>query len=257
MLGASQKAILLGLATVFLAGTPSGAQQYAEAPCDALRPVTNAMGYRVREANVRCEGLYESVVRAIDLELVGVMAGAPLDFSQSPVEVVGPDIVDMPSQLIGQTIQVRAVALPLKTYYRMDGVLDDNSRLLWPIDEVIQPAGLGAGDLALYGWVGTELDKTFVPVRAAAGGADNAGTGVVKLMLRVSSHAEKVYWKTAENGVETDWALAVEGPVGSGQTIAVDLPQGSPSLVRVDVTAKPKNSDDWTTIRFNVLRAIP
>lgn len=246
--------VSLGIAVATLTAGSSIAQT-SETPCGSLRPVANVLGYRLRDQNIRCEGLYESTVRAVGLELVGVTTGGPFDLSHSPVEITGPRLAGLPPEA-GKQIYVRAVALPLKTYYRMDGILDETSKLVWPVDEVVGPAGLEARDIALYGWVGTEMEQRFVPVRVTRQGADHTDSGDIQLVFRVSSAAESIYWRTTIGGVESEWEPAIEGPVRSGQSIAVDLPNEPPSEVRVDVTAKPKNSDEWTTLRFYVLREI-
>lgn len=248
-------AFLAGLMLAFLSAA-QGHAQGADVSCGGLKPVENALGYKVREANVRCEGLYVSTVRAISLELVGAMSGAPFDLNSGVVEIQGPALSDLPAALRRQ-INVRAVALPLKTYYRMDGLLDANSRLEWPVDEVVKRARLSPTDIALYGWLGTEFKPVFVPVRVATASARDQGYDAVRLLFRVSSDVESMYWRLTEGGVSTKWDKMVDGAVRSGRTVTVELPDGPSQQVQIDVNVKSPNSDDWSPHRFTVFRTMP
>ena len=248
---------MAGLLTLAAAGS-AGAQQGApEEVCDRLRPVSNTLGYQVREPSVRCEGLYELTVRAVGLEVVGLLVGniVPHIAEHTEVEIFGPAPDVLPEGIIGP-VRVRAVALPLKAYYRMDGVLDARSRLLWPIAEVVGPAGLDSEHIGIFGWIGEETDKVYVPVGVRTP-ANAGGVGDLRLHVRVTSEAEKVFWRVREDGTESEWMPAANGRVRSGQTVAVTLPPGPEVLIGIDVTAKPMNSDEWTSLRLEVLRVVP
>lgn len=241
-----------------LAALAAGAQEGNPGDvCDRLRPVSNALGYQLREPRIRCEGLYESAVRAVGLEVVGYLAGpiAPDLAEHAEVSIVGPDPDALPGTLQGP-VRVRAVALPLKAYYRMDGVLDERSILAWPIAEVVRPAGLGPEQIGLFGWVGTETEKTFVPVGVQATEASGPAEPL-RLYLRVASDAERIFWRLREDGAETEWMPAAGDRVRSGQTVVVTLPPGPTAVIGVDVTAKPMQSDEWSSLRFDVLRVAP
>jgi hypothetical protein len=241
-----------------LAAVSAAGAQDAGAPevCDRLRPVSSVLGYKVREPSVRCEGLYESAVRAVGLEVVGLMKGeiVPDLAEHAEVEIVGPDPSDLPAG--AGPVRVRAVALPLKAYYRMDGVLDARSSLAWPIAEVVRPAGLEPKQIGLFGWIGDETAKIFVPVGVRAAGEGDAGEDL-RLYIRVTSDAETLYWRVREGGAESEWTPAAGGRVRSGQTVMVTLPPGPEAVIGVDVTAKPVDSDEWTSLRFDALRASP
>lgn len=248
-------AFLAGL-TLSVFSAAQGHAQGAGVSCGGLKPVENALGYKMREANVRCEGLYVSTVRAISLELVGAMSGAPFDLDSDVVEIQGPALADLPADLRRQ-INVRAVALPLKTYYRMDGLLDSESRLEWPVDQVVKRARLNSTDIALYGWVGTEFKPVFVPIRVSTAASRNRGPDAVRLLFRVSSDVESMYWRLTEGGASTKWEEMVKGSVRSGRTVTVELPDGPSQEVRIDVNVKSPNSDDWSPHRFTVFRTMP
>lgn len=62
-------------------------------------------------------------------------------------------------------VNIRAVAIPLKRYYRMDGSVSPEESMRRPIGDVVVPGQLSAQRLGVFGWVGTESEKTFVPLR--------------------------------------------------------------------------------------------
>ncbi|MBL26195.1 MAG: hypothetical protein CMM50_01400 [Rhodospirillaceae bacterium] len=230
--------------------------------CDRLQPVSTALGYQVREPDVRCEGLYESTVRAIGIEVVGFLL-APVRFDaelEAEVEIASADLSNLETPPEGP-LRVRAVALPLKTYYRMDAVLGPDGTMAWPLAEVIRPAGLKDDQIGIYGWFGEETDKTFVPVRVLSATAESSEmpepSPQLRLYLRVTSDAERLLWRYGDDGTVSEWLPAAEGRVRAGQTAAVALPPGPTALLRIDVTAKPEGSDDWTSLRFDLVRTEP
>lgn len=252
-------------AAAWLTGSVGGAlaqNTAAEGICDSLRPVSSALGYKVRQPSVRCEGLYESTVRAVGLEVVSFVS-EPLEFDlqrDEVIEIIGPDLSavaggrDMP-------LRVRAVALPLKTYYRMDAVLGSNARVDWPVADVLRPAGLEASQIGLFGWLGTEADKTFVPVRVARSGASGIEVSTPRneamLYLRVTSDAEEVLWRRREGDTVSEWHPAGGGRLRAGQTTIVRLEAGDAPEVGIDIAAKPIASDSWTSLRLNALLIVP
>ena len=255
---ASSTARMAGLLALAVVGSAAGAQDGSPREvCDRLRPVSSVLGYQVREPSVRCEGLYESAVRAVRLEVVGLVMGTIMpDLAEhASVEIVGPDPANLPAGVAGP-VWVRAVALPLKAYYRLDAVLDERSSLAWPIAEVVKPAGLGPEQIGLFGWVGAETAKTFVPVGVRVAGK-GGGAEDLHLYIRVSSDAEKLFWRVREGGAESQWMPAAGGRVRAGQTVMVTLPAGPAAVIGVDVTAKPVDSDEWTSLRFDALRVAP
>ena len=221
--------------------------------------MTSFLGYKIREPSVRCEGLYELTVRAMALEVVGLMAGPTVpDFTeQTVIKIFGPGYADLPKGLSGP-MRVRAVALPLKAYYRMDAVLDESSNLEWPVHEVVKPAGLKPNQIGLFGWVGEENHKTFVPISLREPTNTEELTVDLNLYIRVSSDADRIFWRVRKDDTEFEWLPATDGRrVRAGQTVTLKLPPGPVEVIGVDVTAKPTGSDNWTSLRFDVLRAAP
>lgn len=250
------RAVAAGLAVTASTGATANV-------CDRLQPVSTALGYQMREPEVRCEGLYESTVRAIGIEVVGFFS-RPLRFDaaeEAAVKIVSPDlsVLELPPE---GPVRVRAVALPLKTYYRMDAILGSDGTMTWPLAEVIGPAGLDDDQIGLYGWFGEETDKTFVPVHVVSAAAEPAKgeeprSSDLRLYLRLTSDAERLLWRYTENDAVSEWLPAAAGRVRAGQTAVVLLPDGPTALMRIDVAAKPEASDDWTSLRFDLVRTGP
>lgn len=119
----------------------------ADAPCDeTLQRVANETGYRLRVSGIRCEGLYVSKVsRSNDLVLVGLTRGR--------LDLESKDTLLLKSAIPDQAIHIRAIAIPEKTYYRLDGVISVGKPFIWPLKEVVKRIGLRAEDLALSGFL--------------------------------------------------------------------------------------------------------
>src|ERR1044071_2664057 len=124
MRSTSVAAVVLGAC---LLSVPCGAQ---EVRCDALTPLKGSRtGYQKR-AN-RCEGIYVSNVGSRSLAAMSFTLGA-IHFdlkSAAPLEVTAPGQAE--------PVNVRATAIPLKTYYRMDSVLPAHSVFSWPVTDVL------------------------------------------------------------------------------------------------------------------------
>jgi hypothetical protein len=220
-------------------------------------------GYTIREPEIRCEGLYESSVRAPSLEVVSYLYDTPR-FDLSPQETIQVVAPANPADTAG-LVRVRAVALPLKTYYRMDAVLPRGEALNWPVRDVLGPAGLTVDQIGVFGWSGSEADKVFIPVRleledgqAAGEGPREAGQSPSpRLSIRLSSDAEKVLWRYKEGETLSDPALAAPGAVMAGRVVSFAVPPGPAVTLQVDVFAKPPDSDDWSALRLKIFRPGP
>jgi hypothetical protein len=221
------------------------------------------IGYSLREPDVRCEGLYESSVRAPGLEVVSLLYERPrFDLEQHDrILVVAPDI----SGFVADPVKVRAVALPLKTYYRMDAVMPERGPLIWPVKDVLGPAGFATEQIGVFGWVGDEVDKLFVPLwvlpadHVPVGDGEQSGvqTASPELLVRLANDAETVLWRYQENEKTSEWAIVGGGTVSAGRTVRLLLPPGPAGQLQIDVVAKRPDSDDWSTLRLDVVRPGP
>jgi hypothetical protein len=92
----------------------------AAPPCDDhLTPVSDTRtGYHLREPDTRCEGFYKAPVSAaVDLELVALTRGR-LRFDSA-----ANNTLKLSSPVRREAVQLRGIALPDKTYYRLDGLI--------------------------------------------------------------------------------------------------------------------------------------
>ena len=131
-----------------------GESLYAQ--CDkSLKPVESySIQYRPRSDN-RCEGFYESAVSSGSLNIVGVTQGK-FKFRRDPKEKL-----KVSSPTVKNVVNVRAVGIPLKTYYRMDAQISPNGNLEWPVGDVLYPQELTYKKIGVFGWTGSESGKSL------------------------------------------------------------------------------------------------
>ena len=227
---------LLGFAFVLVADGGMALAADADRPCASLPPEHGPLGFQRRSDGDRCEGFFRSNVSGESLSVAFLMSGLLPESSFVEVTGAGPD----------REINVRAVALPLGTYYRMDAVISPGKPLRWPLSEVVTASGsLKSTDLGLYGWFGDAGRPTYVPVRATAPGATPTGTPVVRLGVRANVGLALITYSISDDeschfGGQAWNRLAAE--VGSGAVRALVLSADRPALC-VGFRAKLANSD--------------
>jgi hypothetical protein len=222
--------------------------------CDSLEHAQAPIEYRWRTN--RCEGLYRTNAGAGDLELISLLVGR-LTFDLAPgsqLEVVAPEL----GPLITGPIHVRALAIPARVYYRMDATLSESERLLWPIGDVLAPAQLFASRLGVFGWVETDSERVFVPLRVFERGREVLAPGQqIELRVRSSTALDHVSWRAypedaTRSRLPTRQTAATR--VDAWKPVTIILPSGGPGILRVDVDAKPQNSDRWQSVSVRVAR---
>jgi hypothetical protein len=220
------------------------------APCDqGLTPIAGQVGYTAREN--RCEGFYVSPVSAPSLELISLLRGALRYNLAAPeqLRIIAPNLGNMATG----PLQVRAVARPLRTYYRMDAVLPANGHLVWPVRDVLLPSHLHAERIGVYGWVGTEMKKLFVPLRVVPQGTP-VSKAPIEVMVRSSVDLDKLMWRIGPpDGQASSWEQE-GGNVPAGQPVTITLPEGPPMVLRLDIAAKAENRDSWARLTLQLIR---
>lgn len=193
-------------------------------PCASLPPENGPLGFQRRSNGDRCEGFFRSNVSGETLSVAFLMSGQLPESSFVVVTGAGPD----------REINVRAVALPLGTYYRMDAVVSPGKPLRWPLSEVVAASrSLKSSDLGLYGWFGDPGRPTYVPVRATALGGAPTVAPVVRLGVRANVRLALVTYSISADdschfGGQAWSRLAIE--VGSGAVRTLELPADRPAL---------------------------
>ncbi|GAK57725.1 hypothetical protein U27_04692 [Candidatus Vecturithrix granuli] len=225
--------------------------------CDPrIRPVDNpVIQYRAR--GNRCEGLYQSEVSAAVLDIVGVTDGA-FQFALDSKE-----IIELSAPLSRkQPIAIRAVGIPLKTYYRLDAALQPGETLIWPVNEVLLPQALASSKIGVFGWIGNEQQKTYIPVRTAATSQPGASDGKVRLYVRSSGEVNNVCWRAGDmvNDVISGlcaWQPTPKATYRPGEPIVILLPASASGELYVEITAQNQHGE-WikptTTARILVGR---
>jgi hypothetical protein len=156
-----------------------------ELKCDALRPpLSSRSAYRNR--GNRCEGLYVADVGSRSIDFISYTVGSvryDLNF-KSPLKV----------SVLGKSpsVNVRAVAVTPKTYYRMDTFVKHGVALVWPVMDVLLPEHLTDNRIGIIGWTGAESTKVFVPVKVTTEGATAATPAMdhVTLLAQTSFDAD-------------------------------------------------------------------
>lgn len=230
--------------------------QAQEDSCDgSLKPETGKYGYSLRTSDNRCEGLYISQVSG-RLQIVSLFRGElNLHSEHKIIHVSAPGF----KELATSSIHVRAVAIPLNTYYRMDAVITDSEPLIWSLDDVVKPIGLNPNQIGIYGWVENNADIVFVPLDVLPEGPmDSEGSAnlLSTLVVRSAVDIEKLAWRSSLEHSEqvSEWQQYNGGTIRAGQPVSLVLPGGPTAILQLEVAAKPSN-DTWRTLNLRVLRA--
>jgi hypothetical protein len=159
--------------------------------CDAQVHPLQGSPVQYKERGNRCEGLYIAEVGSQKLDLVSFHWGA-LNYTLKPGQKL---IVSVPGVRV--PVHVRAMAIPLGTYYRMDAVLQPGASLAWPVDDVLLPEQLNASRLGVYAFAqGPNSEVVYYPVRVgtSTGGANDSHWVYT---IRPSFDVQRVQWRAA------------------------------------------------------------
>jgi len=220
-------------------------------PCDSeLTPVENSeIQYKYRQN--RCEGFYNSKVSAGGIEVVCLIKGE-FHFNLEKNEMV-----EISSPFVRkQPVRVRAVGIPLKTYYRMDAEIAPGAVFSLPVGEILYPQKLSDEKIGIFGWLEQGTDKIYVPVASSAKLGKNPNNDKIMLYLRTSTDVENVKWRTAAmlKGIcatPDEWKDTQKPSYRSGQAIPIALPEAK--ALCVEVAAKEKNSALWLKRNIRLL----
>ena len=224
---------------------------YSQSCAPELSPVESwKLAYRNR--GNRCEGFYRAKVSSGSIDIVGVVNGN-FHFELSENEVIEVST----SFIQNQPINVRATGIPLKIYYRMDAQIAPDQKLNWAISDVIFSQKLSAKKIGVFGWIGEEADKTYVPVTAVAKIGSQAKDGKIRLYLRASVDIGDTHWRFSK---VTDGACDPFGQwerVGksyrTGQPISITLAPSKTQKLCVEVAAQEKSNARWLKRSFVVV----
>jgi len=220
--------------------------------CDTVRPLPgSSSGYQPREN--RCEGLYVADVGVRSIDIVSLTYGN-LAFS---LQARLPLRVSVQGQT--QPLNIRAVAIPPRTYYRMDAPLRPGVVLVWPITDVLLPENLTDSRIGIFGWRGTESSKTFVPVRVVTDKSPSPApqSQPILLSIQTSFDAETIKWRSARFQAGAclafdKWRDATSHLVPAGSALQINLKQLPEKMNCVEIAARSRDSNDWVTLMIHV-----
>src|SRR5947209_7756609 len=219
--------------------------------CKGLPPLQDSQsGYQKR--GDRCEGLYVANVGAHSLAAMSFSLGK-IRFDLDPAVKLQ---VSAPGQK--DSVNIRAVAIPPKTYYRMDATLAAGTTMVWPVRDVLLHENLGDSRIGIFAWKGPETAKTLIPVRVVA--QEKAVTSTVPfLTIQASFDAQLVKWRWApardEGGCQAfgPWQNAIQHPVTASWPIAINLGDLRPGVQCLETAAQSGGSTTWETLKLRLV----
>jgi len=241
--------VILLIAAVICFSVDRRGVRAQDVKCKGLPPLKDSQsGYQKR--GDRCEGLYVANVGSHSL--------AAMSFSLGKIRYELSAAVRLRVSAPGQThpVNIRAVAIPAKTYYRMDAALPAGASMVWPVRDVLLPEKLGDSRIGIFAWKGAESAKTLIPVRVVAQEAA-AAPGPPVLTVQASFDAQQVKWRWAP--ARDDGCLAfgprqdaIQKPVTASSPIAINLAQLPAGVHCLEIAAQSGGSASWETLKLRL-----
>ncbi len=220
--------------------------------CDTrLKPSSDSTyQYKTRDAN-RCEGFYRSKISTKSLEVAGLLRG------KLSYDLVQTETVSITCRTIADdTVYVRAQALPMKTYYRMDGRIEPGEQFIWPVKDVLLPKQLRCSVISVLGFYTDRGDSIYVPVSAEPKINKVKRDDVIRIVFRSDFDLHPVYYKYRifSNGLTIDWrSVSGKKKYRKGTPIVIDLPKDLRGLLELQVSVKELDRDDGSITKSYML----
>lgn len=212
--------------------------------CDnTLKPSDNpAVSYKAR--GDRCEGAYAAKVGAPSLDLVSFTIGK-LSYKLDKSEII--EI----KNLSGSNIYIRAAAMPLNTYYRMDAYLEKTRTLKWDVKDVLFSLKIPSNSLGVYGWSGSEKNKIFIPVKPVSSITDPSDNKLY-LIIRSSAKVLGGKYRYSQSGLNSSAYENISGLSRPGQPIVIVLPGNLAGEYNIEVAALLESKSDWVKNNYQI-----
>ena len=242
-------AVILFFAAAICFSVDSRSVRAQDVKCKGLPPLQDSQsGYQKR--GDRCEGLYVANVGSHSLAAMSFSLGKIRFELKSAVRLQ----VSAPGQT--QTVNIRAVAIPPKMYYRMDAALPAGASMVWPVRDVLLPENLSDSRIGIFAWKGPEGAKTLVPVRVVAQ-ETAAAPGPPFLTIQASFDAQQVKWRWAparDDGCLAfgPWQDAIDHPVTASWPIAINLAHLPAGVHCLETAAQSGGSTGWETLKLRL-----
>lgn len=212
--------------------------------CDnTLKPADNPkLAYKDR--GNRCEGAYSAKVGAPSIDLVAFTVGA-LSYKLEKTEVIE---IENP---FGFTIHIRSSALPLNTYYRMDATLEKSKTLKWEVKDALFDLQIPSNSLGIYGWMGTENEKTFLPVKVVSSTIDRSDQKLY-LIIRPSARVLGVKYRYSLAGESFNKYEDIKASFRPGQAVIIILPDNLKGEYNIEIAAMLESKSDWIKNQYKL-----
>lgn len=223
--------------------------------CDPDLKPEGGFDLQYRERGDRCEGFYKMDVSAWKptFEIIGISVGPP----QFPQEPDG--VVQISCPWAGDAdIRIRAVPLPLYTYYQMDSMLSAEQTLEWSL-EVPAAGELHGSEIGVLAWLdepGNEAaERIYVPVRVKPNDETVEQDGFVELVLRSRRDIEAVQWRIRYEGDTEfrEYTLLSPDSYMSGSPIRIAIPFHVSGRAQLEVAGMDSESGEWPKWRGTVV----
>ncbi len=224
-------------------------------PCDQVQPLIQPLPgstIQYKDRGNRCEGFYSADVGAMSIQLVSLTEGIISYELTNGVRLQ----LSAPGQV--GSVHVRALAKPLRTYYRMDATLQGGTVLNWPVNDVLLPGGLSADRIGVQAWKTDGGDTIYVPVRVTVASSAGApiGPATTYLSVRPSFDVETIKWRSAmaihgSCSSFSAWQDAPRNQVLAGQVVDISL-KGLYGERCIEVAARRESSNDWSTMSVHL-----
>jgi hypothetical protein len=211
--------------------------------CDnTLKPADNAqVAYKAR--GNRCEGEYSAQVGAPSLDVVGFTIGI---FSYNLVPTESIKITNLDT-----VINLRASAIPLNTYYRMDAVLSTGTTFTWDIKDVLLNLRIPSNSLGIYGWFGTERNKIFVPIKPISTTYDTSKHELY-FIVRASTKVLKIEYRYSKIGQNPGQYEQDNSSFRTGEPITIKLPANLKGTYTIDIAALLQSNGNWIAKKYTL-----
>lgn len=217
---------------------------------DHVKSVGGDLGYKSR--GQVCEGLYESKISA-DFELVSLLfSPLPSFHDKAVLTVIAPKVAN---SLFRNGVKVTALSLKPRLYYRMDADVNTKTELAWPVNEVISKIELNYQNIGLFGWASKSTDIVYTPLYIRLDNEiDDADTSqMIHAVVRAGVNVETFVWRILADNLRSEAHLTqTRYAAGSPIRFKFEPPQITGDTYKIQLDAKPENSDDWLTQTLSI-----
>lgn len=214
---------------------------FSQTNCDHnLETIENdETSYRAR--GNRCEGFYKSEVASNSIDLVGVLRGQ-LVYELNEAETIEIST----SQYISQPLHLRAQAIPLKTYYRMDAQLNVGETFNWPVKDVLFPREITYKQISIYGQYQEGTTDIYVPLRARSQLSTIRNDNILRVVFRPTINVDNIMYNyyVYSTNESTEWINKLRSSCIAGKSFSIDLQYAPSEKLRLTVSAKIQGTAD-------------